>query len=361
MSGSDPNPLIDLIHDAAVDDAAFAHLPEHLAQWSGGRSATLQLMDPALRHLDFAGSYFSDAMYADYLDGFYVEDVWMQAGRTIADNHILALDEMVSYGAFCMTTLYNDFLRANGDDTAHCLGGRLSGAGGVMFVGIHRAHATGAFDATEAARLQALVPALNRLHDTRRRFRTTEDRAWLAAGAIDRFNGALMIVRGDGTVMMANRAAEALLTAKDGLSVRDRRLEAFDAASNQSLADALQAATASQNRQGAALPVARDGRPPLRAIVTVMAGGHTAMVALEAPLPPTVIARAAAMYRLTAAEAALLDSLAAGETLEQHAEHKGVRLTTVRSQLASIFDKTETRSQSQVLLLLGRLPPLRLD
>jgi DNA-binding CsgD family transcriptional regulator len=60
-------------------------------------------------------------------------------------------------------------------------------------------------------------------------------------------------------------------------------------------------------------------------------------------------------FRLTPAEARLAARLAAGEPIEMMAEKLGIAYETARNVLKSIFHKTETRRQGELIALLARL------
>ena len=66
----------------------------------------------------------------------------------------------------------------------------------------------------------------------------------------------------------------------------------------------------------------------------------------------------ARIYGLTRAEAAIAREIARGEQLEEVAARLGIKITTARSQLSSIFAKTQTRRQSKLVVLLSRLAHL---
>ena len=58
-----------------------------------------------------------------------------------------------------------------------------------------------------------------------------------------------------------------------------------------------------------------------------------------------------ALYRLTGAEVALVKHLCSGASIEDFAERRLVRLATVKTQLQSVFGKTGTRRQSDLMRL----------
>lgn len=65
------------------------------------------------------------------------------------------------------------------------------------------------------------------------------------------------------------------------------------------------------------------------------------------------------MFALSAAEARLARSLCHGETLDEYAKAQGVKLPTVKTQLRSVFAKTETDRQATLVSLISGIPPLR--
>jgi DNA-binding CsgD family transcriptional regulator len=62
------------------------------------------------------------------------------------------------------------------------------------------------------------------------------------------------------------------------------------------------------------------------------------------------------LYGLTPKEAALAARLSEGKSIEQAAEEMGMKYQTARTHLRHIFSKTETSRQTELLLLISRLP-----
>jgi len=59
------------------------------------------------------------------------------------------------------------------------------------------------------------------------------------------------------------------------------------------------------------------------------------------------------LYKITPAEARLAAKLAALRTVEEAADDLGISVSTARTQLKTVFGKTGTRSQSELLMLLA--------
>ena len=76
----------------------------------------------------------------------------------------------------------------------------------------------------------------------------------------------------------------------------------------------------------------------------------------DLPVPPEAVLRR--LYDLTPAEARLAQGLASGDSLDEVATGLGIRMSTARTQLGSIFAKTDTRRQAKLVALLCHLAHL---
>jgi DNA-binding CsgD family transcriptional regulator len=77
------------------------------------------------------------------------------------------------------------------------------------------------------------------------------------------------------------------------------------------------------------------------------------MLALKRLEPATdFVAGCRQLFQLTEAEARVASALASGQSLTQAAAVQNVRISTARTHLARIFQKTRTHQQSQLVSLL---------
>ena len=113
--------------------------------------------------------------------------------------------------------------------------------------------------------------------------------------------------------------------------------------------------------EGSPVAIKQPGQPPLMAYLTKDAHSDSEMLHIvdlnEPPAPTTTILET--VFGLSAAEARLAQLVATGESLESVAGLLGVKITTARSQLAAIFEKTGTRRQAKLVALLSRLAHTR--
>lgn len=196
------------------------------------------------------------------------------------------------------------------------------------------------------------------------------DQGWQKVlSSLDRLRVTAFIASGMGTVHQLNACAQALLDGEQSLHVVNSRLRFSDPGTNAMLEAALRRAT---------LPVPRSSVFPLRTgrndvyevNVSPLHGGGTALSVGAVPLALVVVARprpdaerierrVRRLYGLTEAEARVTAALTLGETVEQIAAAHGVRTSTVRAQVRSIFEKTGVHRQSDLVrLALTGAPPL---
>jgi DNA-binding CsgD family transcriptional regulator len=95
--------------------------------------------------------------------------------------------------------------------------------------------------------------------------------------------------------------------------------------------------------------------------VFVRASGVLALTPVTAPeAPPVELVQS--LFDLTPAEARVARQLAAGQTVEAIATDSGVSVTTVRTHVRGVLEKTGCHRQGEVVALLsGIAPPRRPD
>jgi DNA-binding CsgD family transcriptional regulator/PAS domain-containing protein len=175
--------------------------------------------------------------------------------------------------------------------------------------------------------------------------------------ALEAVHHGVIVVGGDGVVGHLNSAARRILHTHDGLGLRSHRITAVDHSAKQRLRAAVQAATT--GGAGNSFTCARpSGHSPY---VLHVLPTHTpaALVVIidpdDEPLPPADLIRQ--LYGLTPTEAQIAQHIAAGEEPKRIAEELSVSLTTVRTHLQHVFDKTHTHRQTGLIRLLLRLNP----
>ncbi len=353
---------IDEIYDAVCDEAAYARVPGVLARVVKARSAIALELDENMQPLDSVRHAVSD----DVMDRYASLDLWRHdlwshlMARPSHRNRAVRSDEVLDAQTFRDGVFYNELYRPLGDDTARCLGVVLDRMGGRLAIGLHRAYGQPTYDAADAAELQTLVPHLRRMVAARGRLRESEDRLALLTGAFDGLSCGLMILDAGGRLRHANWAAEALMQGRDGLVLRGGRAAPADHLMVARFAEAVRSAATSTGARGDAMRLRRAAGPALRVLVTALTGPTPgALVLLDAenaaPSMRDILVR---LYGLTPGEAELAGLLGDGLSPIEAAETRGVRLSTVRSQIQALLQKTDTRGLGDLLRTLGRVSHL---
>ena len=282
---------------------------------------------------DVVGLYARDYVFRDELARrayrFPAESTWLQ-------------QQLVDEDAWTRSPTYNEWHKPNGvcwtaGSLSHLTDGR------ILAIAFHRADR--AFDLEERNRIDALRPHMARAVRLRLRLegvRRSTDVAWCI---LDRLADPVFALDSEGRVIYANLAAEAL---------RERGVVGHRAPGEGPVATRR---PLRQSHEGIALlwafyPVPpRLGRTGAVALAFVTPGQDT--------LPPNDVELAAA-FELTGAESRVVRGLLAGRSLQQIAGAANVEVSTVRSQLKAVFQKTRTSRQAELVArVAATLPRLR--
>lgn len=183
--------------------------------------------------------------------------------------------------------------------------------------------------------------------------------------SLDRLRVNAFIASSMGTVHKLNASAQALLDGEPSLRVMNSRLRFSDPATQAMLEAALRKATQSAPRSSV-FPVRTAKNEVYEVNVSPLhgsgSGNALALSSASLPLALVVVARprpdaerierrVRRVYGLTEAEARVTAALTLGETVEQIATAHGVRTSTVRAQVRTIFEKTGVHRQTDLVRL----------
>ena len=182
---------------------------------------------------------------------------------------------------------------------------------------------------------------------------------------LDAFAAAIWVVDDQCQVHFMNRAAQDCLAHHEGLSLCNQRLCLDGSLQAGRLQRAVHSACAAPGAQDAFQLAEPAHLAPLQVAVSHLddqssphADADPRALVLATRIGPTEPDHTTLrlLFGLSQAEADVLGGLLAGRTLEQCARLRGVALSTVRTQLASIFAKTGTSCQAQLIAAARALP-----
>ncbi|HXW93442.1 MAG TPA: helix-turn-helix transcriptional regulator, partial [Terriglobales bacterium] len=280
--------------------------------------------------------------------------------------------ELCSKEKFSKSEFYNDFLKPHCDDSFHECGaviemrGKEGSPPSLMSFLRNRRRRT--FHNRELHLLDKTVPHMQRALLLHRRMLDLRLNNTMQTWALDQVQFGVVLLRGDGKVLFANRAASELCVRLRGLELSIRGLHAVAPREEQGLQCAIRVA-ASRSDQNAPTGIrigANSGKNPLMLVVSrtgvpdFLAISKDAVVAIFVTDPdkhqPGKAQLLASLFGLTPAEVRLAQMLASGSGLRDASEQLGVAQSTVRSQLKSIFAKTNVNRQSDLVRLVLKVP-----
>lgn len=212
----------------------------------------------------------------------------------------------------------------------------------------------------------ALVPHLQQALRAQDQIAGSAQWAHDLGDVIDTSTDGMVLVDARGKVLYVNNTAHGILTAGDGITVRNNHLHACHAATDQALAGAITSAATHDDAvpRGDALPCPRPSGArayilhilPLHAEQDGAAPGRV-VIALIDPARETKPDKALLqrLFGLTSAEANVALEMLAGQGLPAVAEKMFLSVTTVRSHLQRVYDKTDTHRQAELVRLLVSL------
>ena len=95
-------------------------------------------------------------------------------------------------------------------------------------------------------------------------------------------------------------------------------------------------------------PFAQDWQTPLALVLVIEANKNLSAMQMLG-----------ALYDLSPAELRVASALVSGKSPEEYALMAGVTMNTVRSQIKSLYSKTDTHRQLELVALLNKVPPLQ--
>lgn len=311
---------------------------------------------------------------AEYSRGYHQKDVWLQAyqARGVPSGEVVTGDMLVPRASFRRSAFYRDFLRRF--DYVHLLFGVLhrQEAADAMVPNVHislyRGQADAPFGDTDREKLQALLPSLQQATAVNFHLADRDRRLACAQSAVNMLHPALFLADGAGFIVQSNQAAEAMLVQNDGLSLKDCRLHAAKSSDHHALNRLFEHGAPASDKTDALLYIARpSGKKPYIA-VRIRMSAHCRK-APDARRPYQILlvhdpdcgrvvnlAALRARYALTSAECSILEALVNVGSPKAIAVRMGNSENTVRTHLKSIFAKTGTHRQSELIQLALAIP-----
>jgi DNA-binding CsgD family transcriptional regulator/PAS domain-containing protein len=369
ISPAEAEPLLGCLYDAVMAPSGFQHFIEAFC-----KAFHLKGILMCIRHID------TQEMKGLWLHG--VEKEWMEryaleyASEDILAHHIAAAPIAHFYASnldiphperFPDNRFYREWVEPQG--MAYAAGSIVlrEGAWDTQIF-LQRGPQHSPFSREDLDEFNRLVPHLQRAIQMRQRFAELQLGQDFLASGLDVLAMPTFLFDEYSRVAHTNRSAEALLKASRGLELEDGHLITADAAAtrklNLELTNAIHASRGEESELSGVVLMPRLGRLPLMLMLAplrlaggVSMRGAALLFAFDPESTPAITsAMVGRLFGLSDAEAELAVALCSGKTLDEAANERGTSIHTIRSQLKSIFSKTGTKRQADLVCLLLASP-----
>ena len=335
--------------EAVASDSNWADGLDHLA-WvmgAGGCSFVnrgtpeMRAMLPASpRYAEFVKDFVAEGWAADDLRAKRGWPRFNRAGTVLLEHDLVSAEERETM------PVYRDLYTRH--DLYWWASVCFNMRGDIWALSFLRSQAAEPFTAADATNLRRLPTLLSGLADLR--LAAARTRADTAVRLLEQVVGAALVVSDSDEIVSAGAGALDLLRTANLLTAQNRLVPGF--------------ASSLRNARGAPVVIPRyAGRPILVEIVadslesdTGFVGRHRLLslrdLGRDVEVDPALLRLA---FGLTRAEAVLGMHLARGQTLRDIAATLGISVETARNQLKSIFAKTETHRQPDLVSLMLRM------
>lgn len=351
--------VVDRIQSAALDPTQWSGVVADLAALCGAHTGIIYEVDRVRGTPTVMGTLQINPSQARlYEQHYYTVDPWNRHAMSSQTGRVTLTHEFMRDADFQRSEFYQDYLRHS--DVFYALGTTIERTADHMAVfGVQCGHRKGPFSKEAASIVELIAPHLRQAYLTRRTLRTVRQMCATLTETLHLIASPVLIVDGGGRLQFANRAAEALLKARDGLrldrgtvtpSSRDQANLFAEMLAN--LARGLDGAAASAHDMAIQRPMSN--RPLLLrfAMLPRGDGGDGPRIAIFVDLAAGVaqgIERLQQALRLTKAEARLLAGLVAGDSLAALSDKHRVSVNTLRVHLSRLFQKTGTHRQAELV------------
>lgn len=358
----DPNRLSELIYliYATVENGAsgWQTLLDHIfKEVHAHMGSVMYFVDGRLESALLMGC--GERAQQNYRDYYIGKDPWLPVASGYRPPNGAGLEashELVPDSTLHKTEFYQDFARQVG--YGYGFGFGIESGDGVT-AAISAARDVRSFTEDEFRQLRLLEPHIRQALRLARAFGRAELEREMLLGTAERLHQGLVFSDGRGHVVVANRAAETISNAADGISFSGGTLRAVSPKETNAMR-ALIAAVVDQNAAGGVILISRTaGRRPWVVNVSACRTTHRPLARILITDPKrepehdgAAIGRA---YGLTPAETRIALRLARGERVKSIAEELEISVNTARTHVKRILSKASVRSQSQLIVLLSPL------
>ena len=357
---------------AVLGQIPWEEVPRAIVGAFPGSMATLQSLSANHDRLNFLYVENVDPAYLkSYMEHYAFVNPWAEHWESVPSGPV-ALSER-EYPARLLegTEFYNDWLKPQKNLEA-AAGIKVSGEGdSLIFLPVHYDMAQSAdYDDPLSHVLLRLRGNLGRAMHLSTQMTTGMERAAASAAIVERQDCAAIVVDPSLRLRAVNDMAQQLLSAGDPLRVHQGQVSLAPKGATLRFAEIIHALTRSLPIDATPLVVRNENQTHLLSFAAIPVSASTLTGLLTQPQPlvlvlvrkpeatPSIIPPAdvlSEVFMLTPAEIRLCNELAVGASLAEAAAGLGISVETARVRCKTIFQKTQTHRQIELVTLLRSL------
>lgn len=368
--------IVESIYDAALDPTKWPLVLASITRYMSSERGILHT--PFLSNSEGRVAFsigISDVWLQRYGDQYHKIDPWNHTAveRGFAyDGNVFLGEDLIPTKQLLKSAFYNEFL-AFSDVVHNCIGvvfGQNSTHGPTTAISCFRGKMAPRYHATDKARLSPLVSHLSKAIGVQYRLMGAELQLAASLAALDRLTHGVVLVNEKHKVTHINAYAHSIIARNDGLLVNTStgELQCLSPHDACNLQRAIVAAgeiniQVERHFSDAVLVTRRHCVHPYIVHVSSLPTSNNFSRELSRATTIVFISSAddlqrashehlATLFGLTKAELALADALLAGKSLRGYASVRNLSYETVRTHLRSLFAKTKTTRQTELLRLL---------
>jgi DNA-binding CsgD family transcriptional regulator len=362
--------LVGSIYDAALDAQLWPDILNRIGDAVGGPQVVFGIYDPANGLVNMHAPR-TDPEIMRKLADWAPTNLSLPCIASFPPGEAFNGADVIAPDDFSRTAIYQNWWQPAGFSTAPLVTNLFAGSAASGHFASHRPLNRSPFDDSQTHLFAALARHVVRAMALQRRLHHLTIANDSTLNDLDGLARGFLLVDAEARLLFVNRAARALLDARDGLRLDAGALSASDVDGRRTLrrliASCAGAAGAATDPWGDILLRRRAGRLPLDVIVTPIRP-ETAMASIPWTFPQRAVAivlvsdpeteiqtRVESLsdrFGFTPAEATFALEIIKGDGRRAAADRLGITVGTARSHLSKIFDKTGVTRQAELVRLL---------
>lgn len=370
---SPPDELLDTLYDATTNFDKWQDFLAGVAVHFDAEASLIEVGDPVDKRFSFYSLYGMDQHlfpnYTKYIDQDPRTPLILDHYKEKPVSCRLVLDEADWHAS----PMYQNIFVPIGMDYSMVAAFDIEPPEITAF-GVLRSPDNRYFDQNECDRFSEFIPHIKRAVKLQKQFAQIEEERFTALSVLDDLPMGIIVSDMQSRILFSNRLAKDLTSSRDGIIIRHGELWANDQQNSVEFRDLIRTCVESSldgnvpNSHSIALPRKESSRPLYVRVTPVWKNNApfqvknlnrpmAAIYITDPDLPQeTETALLQRMFGLTPKEAETLKNLVTGFSVEETAREMDISVSTVRTYLKSLFNKTETSSQQELIKLVVTSP-----